>query len=834
MSERSSLGVNPATTTSMATLTLEEPGAEHQASPRAPGPLRCGPCALWPRQQTWLCAVPLLMGFVGLGLSLMLLKWIVVGSVQDYVPTDLVDAKGIGQDPFFLSKPSALPKGADTTTTTTTVVSTGGASSSTTPNAATASTGPPVVTGSPSRAANGTASVQRTRTGPPANHTRGRGSTTGVDEPRYPNFRAPGSSSGGGSPGSGAAAPTTMTTTTTTTTTTAPKGSPKESTNRRGGGAGGGRIGPPPDTTTTTTTTNRAPTTTSTVAAPAKPTSRWNHGRSSKGSSTTRPHHRFRTPPTNPTPRSEHFKRCQDKDLAFCLNEGECFIIETVAGVHRHCRCKEGYHGLRCDQFVPKTDAILSDPTDELGIEFMESNETYQRQVLSIFSIAMGISFLGVACMALYCRNKRLREKHRTHLAESRHLRDCSVNASGLMSKSSPRPQSGLQSGLQQHCCKAYGSSPPHGGSLEPCCSAVCPANQLRVSPKGKRLRSKSLSVSPSQKRRSCNNRSASHWTPPIGRTRHNLIGGARDSGHAYRHLQEVETPETESLKRCKSLKEEDKEPRQPSLNMQTGDLPVQAREGWRGLARVPCTRLDKGTASSSPSFSSSSSSSSSSSPSLSTSASSSHSVSVPIIPFVQGHGGRAPGPGERRAVRLGTDSGSADCSATVLGSVPETPLGSAEAAVSHSQYHHHHNHHHHHHLLHHHALVVGPSGGAGVGSGVTSKHKSLVTYTTASGSGTGTAHVSTVVSAVAAAVTPAVQGPGAPSKQQHPARPQPAGARRPHSPAQLPALPPHMGGKKAEGSGPRDFSVSSTQRDPSASAKHRDGSATATTAHTS
>uniref|UniRef100_A0AAY5E898 EGF-like domain-containing protein n=1 Tax=Electrophorus electricus TaxID=8005 RepID=A0AAY5E898_ELEEL len=57
------------------------------------------------------------------------------------------------------------------------------------------------------------------------------------------------------------------------------------------------------------------------------------------------------------------FKPCQDsQELAFCLNEGECFIIETVAGVHRHCRCKEGYRGLRCDQFVPKTDSILSDP----------------------------------------------------------------------------------------------------------------------------------------------------------------------------------------------------------------------------------------------------------------------------------------------------------------------------------------------------------------------------------------------------------------------------------------------------------------------------------------
>ncbi|CAG12616.1 unnamed protein product, partial [Tetraodon nigroviridis] len=43
--------------------------------------------------------------------------------------------------------------------------------------------------------------------------------------------------------------------------------------------------------------------------------------------------------PTHPSLRSEVFKPCvEDKDLAFCLNEGECSIIETVAGVHRHCR----------------------------------------------------------------------------------------------------------------------------------------------------------------------------------------------------------------------------------------------------------------------------------------------------------------------------------------------------------------------------------------------------------------------------------------------------------------------------------------------------------------
>lgn len=92
------------------------PGGRGEGQPRDQGPLRC---AVWPRQQTWLCVVPLLIGFIGLGLSLMLLKWIVVGTVRDYVPTDLVDANRIGQDPIFLSKPSGIPKSPDTTTTIT-------------------------------------------------------------------------------------------------------------------------------------------------------------------------------------------------------------------------------------------------------------------------------------------------------------------------------------------------------------------------------------------------------------------------------------------------------------------------------------------------------------------------------------------------------------------------------------------------------------------------------------------------------------------------------------------------------------------------------------------
>lgn len=269
----------------LAAMTLEEPGAE-QASPRAPGPLRCGPCAVWPRQQTWLCAVPLVMGFVGLGLSLMLLKWIVVGSVQDYVPTDLVDPKGsIGQDPIFLSKPSAMPKGPDISTATSTLA---------------ASTTAMVSTTTP-LAADGTAPAPRTRSGPPANHS-ANGSTANGDGNSAPHLH-----NRAGTRVSG-----TVTTSATRATRLTPPSSGREVTPRsnvRKGNSNGrnGAVNSKPGQTSPTVTTTTSITTTATLKAtakvqpttsqppaPVKPTSRWNHGRPGKGPAT-RPHHRFRT-----------------------------------------------------------------------------------------------------------------------------------------------------------------------------------------------------------------------------------------------------------------------------------------------------------------------------------------------------------------------------------------------------------------------------------------------------------------------------------------------------------------------------------------------------------
>ncbi|XP_016329240.1 pro-neuregulin-3, membrane-bound isoform-like [Sinocyclocheilus anshuiensis] len=689
----------------METMTLEEPGGE-QVSPRAPGPLRCGPCAVWPRQQTWLCVVPLLMGFVGLGLSLMLLKWIVVGSVQDYVPTDLVDANRIGQDPIFLSKPSALPKGSDGSTSTT-------------------STPPSAAPGSATRAAEGTGTVQRTRIGQSSNHTASSSSSSGGG----------GGALGGGS---GNRAPhlhnrvgTRLTNTTTATRATNPASpggkevTPRSTTVQKPNGEGGSRnaspsawAGPPSTSTTTTkimtsTTTTQAAQPTSTLASPSKPGQRWNHGRSSKGPSTkpTRPHHRFRTPtlfvaPTTSTVRSEFFKPCQDsQEMAFCLNEGECFIIETVAGVHRHCRCKEGYRGLRCDQFVPKTDSILSDPTaDELGIEFMESAETYQRQILSIFSIAMGISLLGVACMALYCKNKRQREKHRAHLTEIRNLRDSTVNASGIISKSSLRLESTLQ---LQKSRRAHGFSSPQAASIVLSSSEVSLPNHNRSLSMGKRCRSCSFSSSPALKHKVTNYQAVSKWTPPISRAGHHLSGGSRDSLHSYKHLQEVEVNEVmpQSLRRCQSHSDSNQQSR-CNLNMQ---IMLSAHsKGKMGYTDVPCTRLDQGTTFPPPSF---------------------RAHSVPIIPSVQGpdfgegggnklhNGGRGSSSynlinPESEAESMANSSRSLASSAVAVPD-PQTLTCSESALMSRGQI----------------------------------KHKSLVTYTTALGSGRSSRRAKTVIS---------------------------------------------------------------------------------------
>ncbi|KAM9216360.1 pro-neuregulin-3, membrane-bound isoform 2-T2 [Dugong dugon] len=480
---------------------LDGGGGEGAAEP--PRELRCSDCIVWNRQQTWLCVVPLFIGFIGLGLSLMLLKWIVVGSVKEYVPTDLVDSKGIGQDPFFLSKPSSFPKAMETTTTTTSTTSpatpsASGAASSRTPN----------------RISTRLTTITRAPT-------------------RFPGHRVPIRASPRSTTARNTAAPSTVLST------TAPFFSSSTPGSR------------PP-----------VPGTPSTQAMPSWPTAAYatssylhdstpswtlspfqdaaSSSSSSSFSTTAMPatssSSKFHTA-TYSTEHSEHFKPCRDKDLAYCLNDGECFVIETLTGSHKHCRCKEGYQGGRCDQFLPKTDSILSDPTDHLGIEFMESEEVYQRQVLSISCIIFGIVIVGMFCAAFYFKSKKQTKQIQEQLKETQNGKSYSLKVSSTMMKSETLAKSHAQlqnySKVERHPVTALEKM------ME---SSFAGPQSFPDVPSSDRGSQSVKHHSPGQ-RSGMLHRNAFRRTPPSPRSR---LGGL--VGPAYQQLEESRIPDQDTI----------------------------------------------------------------------------------------------------------------------------------------------------------------------------------------------------------------------------------------------------------------------------------------------
>ncbi|KAF6317607.1 neuregulin 3 [Rhinolophus ferrumequinum] len=491
-------------------------GGEGAAEP--PRELRCSDCIVWNRQQTWLCVVPLFIGFIGLGLSLMLLKWIVVGSVKEYVPTDLVDSKGMGQDPFFLSKPSSFPKAMETTTATTTSTtspaspSAGGTASSRTPN----------------RISTRLTTITRAPT-------------------RFPGHRVPIRASPRSTTARNTAAPPTVLST------TAPFFSSSTPGSR------------PP-----------VPGTPSTQAMPSWPTaafatSSYLHDSTpswtlspfqdaaaaaasssttlaSSSSTTTTPETstspKFHTT-TYSTERSEHFKPCRDKDLAYCLNDGECFVIETLTGSHKHCRCKEGYQGVRCDQFLPKTDSILSDPTDHLGIEFMESEEVYQRQVLSISCIIFGIIIVGIFCAAFYFKSKKQAKQIQEQLKEPQSGKNYSLKASSTMAKSESLVKNHVQlqnySKAERHPVTAL-EKMMESSFAGPQSFPEVPSPDRGSQSVTHHSRSLSSCCSPGQ-RSGMLHRNAFRRTPPSPRSR---LGGL--VGPAYQQLEESRIPDQDTI----------------------------------------------------------------------------------------------------------------------------------------------------------------------------------------------------------------------------------------------------------------------------------------------
>ncbi|XP_031218727.1 pro-neuregulin-3, membrane-bound isoform isoform X10 [Mastomys coucha] len=485
-------------------------GGEGAAEP--PRELRCSDCIVWNRQQTWLCVVPLFIGFIGLGLSLMLLKWIVVGSVKEYVPTDLVDSKGMGQDPFFLSKPSSFPKAMETTTTTTSTTSpatpsAGGAASSRTPN----------------RISTRLTTITRAPT-------------------RFPGHRVPIRASPRSTTARNTAAPPTVLSTTAPFFSSSTPGSRPPMP-----GAPSTQAMPSWPTAAYATSSYLHDSTPSWTLSPFQDAAAASSSSPSSTSSTTTTPETSTSPKfhttTYSTERSEHFKPCRDKDLAYCLNDGECFVIETLTGSHKHCRCKEGYQGVRCDQFLPKTDSILSDP-NHLGIEFMESEDVYQRQVLSISCIIFGIVIVGMFCAAFYFKSKKQAKQIQEHLKESQNGKNYSLKASSTMTKSESLMKSHVQ--LQN-----YSKADRHPvTALEKIMESSFSAPQAfpevsspdRGSQPIKHHRSISSCCSPGQ-RSGMLNRNTFRRTPPSPRSR---LGGI--VGPAYQQLEESRIPDQDTI----------------------------------------------------------------------------------------------------------------------------------------------------------------------------------------------------------------------------------------------------------------------------------------------
>ncbi|XP_062070675.1 pro-neuregulin-3, membrane-bound isoform isoform X2 [Lepus europaeus] len=490
-------------------------GGEGAAEP--PRELRCSDCIVWNRQQTWLCVVPLFIGFIGLGLSLMLLKWIVVGSVQEYVPTDLVDSKGMGQDPFFLSKPSSFPKAMETTTTTTTTStaspatpSAGGATSSRTPNRI--STRLTTITRAPTRFPGHRVPI---RASPRSTTARGTAAPPTALSSTAPFFSSSAPGSGPPVPG----APSTQAMPSWPTAAYATSSYLHDSTPAW-------TLSPFQDAVSSSSTTTTAAAATTTTTTPETSTSP-----------------KFHTT-TYSTERSEHFKPCRDKDLAYCLNDGECFVIETLTGSHKHCRCKEGYQGVRCDQFLPKTDSILSDPTDHLGIEFMESEEVYQRQVLSISCIIFGIVIVGMFCAAFYFKSKKQAKQIQEQLKEPQNGKNYSLKASSTMSKSESLMKNHVQlqnySKAERHPVTAL-EKMMESSFAGPQSFPDTPSPD-RGSQSIKHHRSLSSCCSPGP-RSGMLHRNAFRRTPPSPRRR---LGGMM--GPAYQQLEESRIPDQDTI----------------------------------------------------------------------------------------------------------------------------------------------------------------------------------------------------------------------------------------------------------------------------------------------
>ncbi|NWY67272.1 NRG3 protein, partial [Erithacus rubecula] len=229
-------------------------------------------------------------------------------------------------------------------------------------------------------------------------------------------------------------------------------------------------------------------------------------------------------------------------------------------------RCKEGYQGVRCDQFLPKTDSILSDPsTSNVFLLFQRSEEVYQRQVLSIACIVFGIVVVGMLCAAFYCKAKKQTKQIHEQLKETQNRKTYSLNASSMMAKSECVAQSQVQ--LQNYSKPNRHPGPILHKVMESSFSGAQSFPEALSPDRGtqpiKHHRSLSSCCSPGQKSGMLH-RNAFRRTPPLPRGRFNGI-----TGPAYQQLQESRITDQDTIP-CHGYSSNGlKTPQNTSINMQ-------------------------------------------------------------------------------------------------------------------------------------------------------------------------------------------------------------------------------------------------------------------------
>ncbi|XP_044299920.1 pro-neuregulin-1, membrane-bound isoform isoform X6 [Varanus komodoensis] len=133
---------------------------------------------------------------------------------------------------------------------------------------------------------------------------------------------------------------------------------------------------------------------------------------------------------------TSHLTRCDVNKKGYCVNGGECFMVKDLPNPRYLCKCPNEFTGDRCQNYV------MASFYKHLGIEFMETEELYQKRVLTITGICIALLVVGIMCVVAYCKTKKQRKKLHDRLRQGlRSERNHRVNMANGPHHSHPPPE---------------------------------------------------------------------------------------------------------------------------------------------------------------------------------------------------------------------------------------------------------------------------------------------------------------------------------------------------------------------------------------------------------